>query len=92
MSNNNNKITIKTENLEAWVVAERGPEPYDNTLVIGMQDRAGCWYQDLAVIKIDKENPDKIEISVYADHKSEDHTHRFEIERVKIDEEKKEIK
>ena len=71
----------------ATLVAEKGNDKNYNEICIGLEDKNGCWLQDLAIVgqKYHYTNrteivQDKgIDIRVYADKDNEDYTHRFEV-------------
>ena len=71
----------------ATLVAEKGTDKNYNEIFIGLEDKNGCWLQDLAIIgqKYHYINhaevvQDKgIDIRVYADKDNEDYMHHFEV-------------
>lgn len=71
----------------ATLVAEKGADKNYNEICIGLEDKNGCWIQDLAIIgqKYHYVNDtevvqDKgIDVMVYADKDNEDYTHHFEV-------------
>ena len=72
----------------ATLVAEKGTDTNYNEIFIGLEDKNGCWLQDLAIVGqkyhyADDEEvvQDKgIDIRVYADKDNEDYTHHFEVD------------
>lgn len=71
----------------ATLVAEKGTDKNYCEIFIGLEDKNGCWLQDLAIVgqKYHYTNgtevmQDKgIDIRVYADKDNEDYTHHFEV-------------
>lgn len=71
----------------ATLVAEKGTDKNYNEIFIGLENKAGCWLQDLAIVRqkyhyADDEEvvQDKgIDIMVYADKDNKNYTHHFEV-------------
>ena len=71
----------------ATLVAEKGTEKNYNEIFIGLENKAGCWLQDLAIVRQKYHYTDSMEIvkdkeidvMVYADKDNEDYTHHFEV-------------
>lgn len=71
----------------ATLVAEKGTDKNYREIMIGLENKAGCWLQDLAIvgqkyhyIKGAEVVQDKgVDIRVYADKDNEDYTHHFEV-------------
>ena len=71
----------------ATLVAEKGTDENYNEIFIGLEDKNGCWLQDLAIVGQKYHYTDDtevvqdkgIDIRVYADKDNEDYTHHFEV-------------
>ena len=71
----------------ATLVAEKGTDKNYNEIFIGLEDKNGCWLQNLAIVgqkyhytdgtEVVQDNG--IDIRVYADKDNEDYTHHFEV-------------
>ena len=72
----------------ATLVAERGIDKIYNEIFIGLEDKNGVWYQDLAVVRqmyhYDKDlnviQNKGIEALIYSNAEDEDYTHKFDID------------
>lgn len=71
----------------ATLVAEKGTAKNYREIMIGLENKAGCWLQDLAIVGQKYHYTDDaevaqdkgIDIMVYADKDNEDYTHHFEV-------------
>lgn len=71
----------------ATLVAEKGTHKNYREIFIGLENKAGCWLQDLAIVGQKNHYADDagvvqdkgIDIMVYADKDNEDYTHHFEV-------------
>jgi len=78
-----------------YLVATRNGDPhYDTEIFMGLVDKRGCWFQDLACVRNAYQYMDemptlkkgKMEVLVYADDFDEDYTHKFTIDEREDDE------
>lgn len=83
----NNRIVIPLPN-GFKLVAEQNDDPtYSREIFIGIMDRNGVWYQDLAIVRNAytydgdkvKWKEEEFEVLVYSDEDNEDFTHEFSI-------------
>ena len=71
----------------ATLVAEKGTDKNYREIMIGLENKAGCWLQDLAIVGQKYHYTDDAEVAqdkgidvmVYADKDNEDYTHHFEV-------------
>lgn len=83
----NNRITIPLQNGYNLVAEQNSDPDYSREIFIGIMDKNGVWYQDLAIVRnaytynnLDVEwKDDEFEVLVYSDKDNEDFTDDFSI-------------